>query len=311
MFTIFLFLANPSASEATKPGEPVAKSVRSKSSDNSASDSQHVTGIESSNQAQFAGEGAIPGGLAPPMPGGPPPPGGAVPAGSLPLPVIPPGEKCPECIIKDAFKRFLQAHNKSYPSEYEEANRLKFFQEGLSKIKELNSRIRQAGDAMFGQTKFTDSPFAEFVKKFTGAIKELNPAEKFDIDIGTMVAGVPQKFDWRDEGVVPNIRYQKECGSCYAFSTSDLTTMQWAIDHSQKNPELLAPQYILDCIHDPSAFGCDGGRPYLVLQSNANCTGSSCAWPRETCYPYQNANMTCKELACRQSDKPNIQVSSA
>lgn len=235
----------------------------------------------------------------------------AAASGDFEIPDIGSGSNCPECVLKDLYKKFLLKHNKTYADQYEEENHFNKFQEAIKRIKELNSKKTGPLDAMFATTKFSDFPFADFLKKFTGALKELNPAEKFEFDIGSMIAGVPEKFDWRDEGVVPEIRNQQDCGSCYAFSTSDLLGIQWPIDHEETKPYVLAPQYAIDCIHDQAAFGCDGGRPYLVLQSNANCTGDKCAWAREDCYKYQNAaGKTCREpeLACTQGDKPLIQV---
>lgn len=252
---------------------------------------------------QGASEGPSQGGNATAGPSGE---GNATPHARKPFVPV---DRCPECTIKDQFKRWLLANNKSY-NPYEEERRFKIFQDGLLRIADLQKSRTEPEDANYTTTKFTDRIFGEFLQFFTGAIKEETPADIFEEDVG-VVPGVPARFDWSDEGVVPEPRDQLECGSCYAFTTSDLTATQWAIDHGEKGKSyVLAPQVVLDCVKAKAAFGCNGGRPYLVLSTHANC--STCPWPMEKCYPYENkANDRCKtsEKPCVETDQPQVHVS--
>lgn len=61
---------------------------------------------------------------------------------------------------------------------------------------------------------------------------------------------VPDSFDWRDYGVVPSIKHQGDCWSCYAFAFTD------AMDalHKIKYGIMLgiSPQPLIDCIPYPA-----------------------------------------------------------
>ena len=61
--------------------------------------------------------------------------------------------------------------------------------------------------------------------------------------------------DWRSMGVVTNVKDQKDCGSCWAFSAWNEG------QHSLKYKQLvsLSEQNLVDCSYDFGNEGCDGG----------------------------------------------------
>mmetsp|Transcript_42301 Transcript_42301/g.70554 ORF Transcript_42301/g.70554 Transcript_42301/m.70554 type:complete len:537 (-) Transcript_42301:217-1827(-) len=89
---------------------------------------------------------------------------------------------------------------------------------------------------------------------------------------------LPKNFDWREK--VEDIRAfdQGSCGSCYAVSSTMMSTIRHSIAMSKKegrfmelrsgaklsitSEESLAPQDVLNC--SPANQGCKGGYPFLV-----------------------------------------------
>jgi len=169
---------------------------------------------------------------------------------------------------------------------------------------------RNPDDAKCGYGHFADEDRQGFMKKFGGAtldskadLGELIQLQKSDIS----GLNLKQKIDWRDQNVIPPIRYQGECGACYAFASADVIAAQNAIDRRLKSPsaknndpvEPLSPQYLIDCSPSGAANGCNGGRPINVLQNVAS-DSSSGGIPLEACHKYQKAasgkcptNVTC------------------
>ena len=74
---------------------------------------------------------------------------------------------------------------------------------------------------------------------------------------------VPTTLDWRTLGAVTAVKNQEQCGSCWAFSTTEAIESAWILAKKANNETLdLAPQQIVDC--DSYDDGCDGGNPPTV-----------------------------------------------
>ncbi|MCH2134952.1 MAG: C1 family peptidase, partial [Phycisphaerales bacterium] len=66
---------------------------------------------------------------------------------------------------------------------------------------------------------------------------------------------LPDRFDWRDEGVVGPIRDQGECGSCWAFAACSVAESVHAIA-GRPLPDI-SEQWLVDC--NQEGWGCVGG----------------------------------------------------
>lgn len=68
-------------------------------------------------------------------------------------------------------------------------------------------------------------------------------------------------FDWRDKGVVNEIKNQGNCGACWAFSAVQTVESVDAI--LTGNLQSFSEQSLVDC--NFYCIGCDGGNPYVAL----------------------------------------------
>ncbi|KAL0207205.1 hypothetical protein P9112_011833 [Eukaryota sp. TZLM1-RC] len=69
---------------------------------------------------------------------------------------------------------------------------------------------------------------------------------------------LPVNFSWRDTpGIVPEVRNQASCGSCYAFAFTTAMSARIAVKSKGKFLPILAPQHVVDC--NQYSQGCSGG----------------------------------------------------
>lgn len=91
-------------------------------------------------------------------------------------------------------------------------------------------------------------------------------------------------IDWRS--ISTPIKFQSDCGSCWAFSAS--ATLESAWMKSGKKMQILSPQQLIDCNRDGNA-ACEGGNfanAFAYWQSHGSTT--------ESAYPYKGVQATCK-----------------
>ncbi|KRY33963.1 Viral cathepsin, partial [Trichinella spiralis] len=216
--------------------------------------------------------------------------------------------------VKDKFDSFLKMFKKKYSSAEEALRRGRIFRENLCRIDMFNWKSSLEANqteqgVTFGITTFADTTSVEFTTQFTG-LKQQLPEYQFKIEpekVSRYLSQVPTAFSWTFCNVVPSVREQGPCGSCYAFSAVDLATAQYWIDHQlwKKAPPEMSPQSIIDCITPPAAYGCEGGRPLGVLKVLSN---QSYGIPSEDCYPYELEQDECRKQQCINESTPQPKV---
>ncbi len=113
-------------------------------------------------------------------------------------------------------------------------------------------------------------------------------------DMGNLGA-VPASFDWRDSGMVPPIREQGSCGSCYAFATVGVMESAMLINGISAD---LSEQFLVSCTQNYNN-GCSGGFPdshkYHVstLAQNQSETGAVL----DSDMPYTGSESACYAVA--------------
>lgn len=98
--------------------------------------------------------------------------------------------------------------------------------------------------------------------------------------------GTPSSWNWIDQGVTTPVKDQGQCGSCWAFSSTEAVETAYAIKSGKLL--VLSPQQLVDCSKTNS--GCNGGlqnRAFKYLEKTPQCTESS--------YPYTAKDGTCHD----------------
>merc|ERR1712142_1300423 len=137
------------------------------------------------------------------------------------------------------FASFREQHGKQYSSKAELELRRDIFHANLVKIEKHNA----LGTWKMGVNEFSDLTQAEFGAQMTGGYKRMPqsgaaaPASTFK---AKSRSELPDSVDWRDKGAVSDVKNQGQCGSCWAFCTTEMIESYAAIETGTL-PELSQP----------------------------------------------------------------------
>jgi len=153
------------------------------------------------------------------------------------------------------FSKFKAEHNKIYRTRQEHSYRLKVFKENIEKINKHN----MAGlSYKLGINQFSDMTEAEFKSQYLGGYKSLvNPSEPKMQTPKMAVKDLPESVDWRDKGVVSDVKNQGQCGSCWAFATTEIIESYAAL--ATGDLVELSAQQVTSCTPNPVQCGGTGG----------------------------------------------------
>ncbi|CAJ0921661.1 unnamed protein product, partial [Mesorhabditis belari] len=95
-----------------------------------------------------------------------------------------------------------------------------------------------------------------FVKKQENTRKRRDDEEESSDD------ELPESFDWRDKDVVPEVKNQGSCGSCWAFATAACMEIQYA----RENNEIIdLSEQQMTCVYPNKKTICKGGFPSVAF----------------------------------------------
>jgi len=181
----------------------------------------------------------------------------------------------------DQFVAFQHRYNKFYETKEEFDMRYSIFVNNLAIAQKYNS----TGSARFGVTKFMDMTPTEF----KNTVLMRNPLKNIPGPVAKEIVpniAAPASFDWRNQGAVTPVYNQGQCGSCWAFSTTeDIESVCFLAVHTLTS---LSVQQIVDC--DTSDSGCGGGNPPTAYQYVISAGGMD-TWQS---YPYTAENGNCQ-----------------
>nr|AHW50664.1 cathepsin B-like protein [Naegleria fowleri] len=151
-------------------------------------------------------------------------------------------------------------------------------------IDKINNSPKVAWKAT-SYSQFEKMTLGEFRKRLGTVLIQKGTADMLPKKTIAPLVGAPAAFDSRTKwpNCVHPIRNQEQCGSCWAFSASEVLSDRFCIASTGKDNVVLSPQYMVSC--DTSDYGCDGG--YL---NNAWNFLATTGIPTDSCVPYTSQN---------------------
>merc|ERR1712215_379654 len=159
------------------------------------------------------------------------------------------------------FKQFKAKYSKVYDTPAEERLRYGVFLRNLAEVEAHNSK--EGSSYSRGINEWSDLTQAEWSDIYLGGYKHIathSPARE-DSEVPS-VEDLPANVDWRDEGVISAVKNQGQCGSCWAFGTTEQIESYAAI--ASGNLVELSTQQVTSCA--PNTLNCGG---------NGGCMGST------------------------------------
>lgn len=146
-------------------------------------------------------------------------------------------------------------------------------------IKEINSHPRATWTA--GENAIFKGKTMSQIRNMFGAflLDKENTLEKFSYDNATAPAAFDSRTQWPQCNTIRNIRNQGQCGSCWAFSATEVMSDRFCIASQATINKLMSPQDMVSC--DSGDYGCQGGYLNKLWEYYAN-TGTV----TDSCFPY-------------------------
>jgi cathepsin F len=190
--------------------------------------------------------------------------------------------------LQERWANYKVKWGKKYATAAEEMRRFEIFNGNMETAAELSALNPEA---RFGATKFADWHPNEFAKVYLNykpdavTRSHMPLAEPLDARYSNSTC-TDDACDWKAQGAVHAPRDQKQCGSCWAFSTVE----QIASDNflAGNRLEELSPQQLVDC--EKPDQGCNGGDPVNAYPYFVKVGGVE----SELSYPYTGVDGACK-----------------
>merc|ERR1711962_1120289 len=159
----------------------------------------------------------------------------------------------------DSWEEFKDKYNKEYETDEEETQRAGVWSDNLDMIRAHNIQADHGQHSFYlGENEFAD--------------------------MTSDVSDLPTEVDWRTKDIVTDVKDQKQCGSCWAFSATGSMEGQ----HALKTKKLvsLSEQNLVDCSMKEGNHGCFGGLPDYAFKYVKDNGGID----TEASYPYTAKN---------------------
>ncbi|XP_038698899.1 thiol protease aleurain-like [Tripterygium wilfordii] len=181
------------------------------------------------------------------------------------------------------FARFAHRFGKKYEGDNEMKLRFAIFSENVDFIRATN---RKRLPYKLAVNKFADLTWEEFRRHRLGAAQNCSATLKGNHKLTDVI--LPEKKDWREEGIVSPVKDQGNCGSCWTFSSTG--ALEAAYKQAFGTGISLSEQQLVDCAGAFDNFGCDGGLPSHAFEYIKYNGGLE----TEKAYPYTGQNGLCK-----------------
>jgi len=196
------------------------------------------------------------------------------------------------------FEEWIRNHGKIYAHKAEKLLRFNIFRKNWNYIHLHN---QQGFSYRLAPNEFADLTHSEFREHYVGYKKTQKLSKSLGIDdslANTAEDVIPTSIDWREKGCVTEVKNQKQCGSCWAFSATG--ALEGAYCASTGTPVDLSEQQLVDCSKKEGTNGCHGGEMDLAFQFVVDNKGL-CS---ESDYPYSGVD----DQECRTNCTPKVVI---
>ncbi|XP_072022916.1 procathepsin L-like [Amphiura filiformis] len=194
--------------------------------------------------------------------------------------------------LDESWEEWKTTHSKYYESQ-EEVLRRAVWEDNLATINKHNSeyslgkhtftlQMNHLGDLTNKEINIMLNGFQGATNRTAGRASLLSSLMK------NLYVDLPDTVDWRPKGYVTEVKDQKQCGSCWAFSATGSLEGQ----HFKATGKLvsLSEQQLVDCSTKYGNHGCGGGlmdNAFRYIKANGGDD-------TEVCYPYEAKNDACR-----------------
>jgi len=197
-----------------------------------------------------------------------------------------------EDLPKYTFEGYIADYGKSYPSHVEYSIHKQIFETRKAEIIRQNSDPNVLWKA--GINKFTDMTDAE-LKTFRGYNKRMNFGSSQPTQSAPPSENAPTSVDWRTvPGVLTPVKDQGQCGSCWAFATTESIESDYAMRNNQTL--VLSPQNVVSCTPNPNHCGGTGGCNGATAELGTDYVAKSGIFANAA-WPYTATTGTCNTAA--------------
>jgi cathepsin H len=200
-----------------------------------------------------------------------------------------------EAYYQEAFQHWLAKYNRPYVAANNNNEFMKRYTIFKNNLQYIESHNRQSNTTYTMGLNFSaDMEWEEFVEYYKMNQVNVHAAQYCSATQGRssplkskISTQAPSSVDWRKSGVVTPVKNQRNCGSCWTFSTTGALEGYLA----QKSGVLvsLSEQQLVDCAKYTNN-GCSGGLPSSAYTWLANNGGIQ----PDISYPYEGIDNKCR-----------------
>merc|ERR1712215_527452 len=175
-----------------------------------------------------------------------------------------------------AWEDYKLEFNKVYTPE-EEAMRYANWKKDSEEVDLHNAMYGE--EYKKGVNQFSDLTDEEFAEYYLTGYRMADKPDNATIFVPSNEP-IPNDVDWRNQGMVTQVKNQGRCGSCYSFSATGALEGAWK--KARGSLPNLSEQQIVDCSGRYGNHGCQGGRFQSCWRYIRDAGGDE----SEAAYPY-------------------------